>query len=259
MTERYGGGGGVEVNAEQRAEVVFRDRTAAEYVRLVEQRGSYWWYAVREFVLRQMGLERGGWLYDAGCGVGLYTLPIVERFPGVRVFAVDFSAASLEVLHQAAQERGVEGRIVRVCADITGWRAPQPVRWVLCTEVLQHIPTEELRLRALRCFWESLEPGGELWLLVARHTLRHRWRGIPREIDEREQGGYFRMRFTVREVCGLVRRAGFAVVRVFGAPVPPVRVGMWVPRRLWGLAHLFQRLPGSAWVGQVVLVRASRW
>ncbi len=247
------------MNPEQRAELAFRDRTAAEYSALVEQRGAYWWYAVREFLLRRMELSSGGWLYDAGCGVGLYTLAVAERFPNVRILAVDFSAESLRLLEREAQQRGLQERIVCVRADITQWLPPEPVRWVLCTEVLQHIPTPALRFQALRCFARSLEPMGELWLLVARHTWRDRRRGLPKEIDERDRGGYFRMRFEAGEVRRLLREAGFRRLRLFGAPVPPSRYGQRLPRRLWWIAHGMQMLPGSWLLGRVFIVRAQRW
>ena len=100
MTVSSGHSGGSAVNPEQHAEVVFRDQTAEQYGELVAKRGTYWWYAVREFLLRRMGLEAGGWLYDAGCGVGMYAVPIAERFPQVRVLAVDFSAESLRLLRE---------------------------------------------------------------------------------------------------------------------------------------------------------------
>lgn len=246
------------MNPEQQAEVLFRDRTAWQYEALVRERGAYWWYVVREFLLRRMGLHAGGWLYDAGCGVGMYALPIAERFPQVRVLAVDFSAESLRVLSEAAHHRGVAERIHPVCADITQWTPPVRVRWVLCTEVVQHLPTEELRQQAVQRFAESLLPGGELWLVVARHTGRERRRGVPKEIDERAAGGYFRMRFTVSEVRQLVQRSGLRVVWVGGAPVPSPRYGQHLPRQLWKLAHWLQQIPGSALLGRVLIVRARR-
>lgn len=246
------------MNPEQRAEVLFRDRMAQQYEELVGQRGAYWWYAVREFLLHRMGLHAGGWLYDAGCGVGLYALRIAERFPRVRVLAVDFSAESLRRLCEEARHRGVAERIQAVCADITQWSPPQPVRWVLCTEVLQHLPTAELRQQALQRFAESLLPEGELWLVVARHTRDDRRRGVPKEIDERAAGGYFRMRFTVAEVRQLVRRSGLQLIWIGGAPVPSARYGQRLPRQLWRLAHWIQRLPGSAHIGRVLIVRARR-
>ncbi|MCS6966266.1 MAG: class I SAM-dependent methyltransferase [Candidatus Kapabacteria bacterium] len=256
MTESCGHSGAPDVNPEQRAEVVFRDRTATGYAGLVAERGHYWWYTVQQFLLRCMGLQRGGWLYDAGCGVGVYALKIAEEFPTVRILAVDFSACSLELLRESARERGLSERIVCVQADITQWVAPSPVRWVLCTEVLQHIPTQDLRLRALQCFAKSLMPGGELWMVVARYTCRDQHRRIPKEIDERAGGGYFRMRFVPDELRGLMRQAGFSRMHLFGAPVPPARIGQRLPRKLWKFALWLQRVPGSFWMGRVLIARA---
>lgn len=244
------------VNPEQHVEVSLRDRMAGTYAALVAQRGAYWWYAVQEFLVRQMELRRGGWLYDAGCGVGLYTIPIARQFPQVRIWAVDFSAESLRLLEARAHQEGIRERIRCVCADVTEWTPPEPVEWVVCTEVLQHIPTGELRLRALRRFAESLAPGGELWLVVARHTWSDRRRGIPKELDERDSGGYFRMRFRLAELAVILREAGFRRVRLFGAPVPPVRIGQRLPAAWWGLAHWLQRLPGSGACGRVIVARA---
>ncbi|MEN3026571.1 MAG: class I SAM-dependent methyltransferase [Chlorobiota bacterium] len=239
-------------------EVRFRDQMAAQYVALVAQRGAYWWYAVQRFLLHRMGLQRGGWLYDAGCGVGLYSLAIARQFPFVRIFAVDFSAESLRLLEAAARESGVEERIVCIQADITRWVPPHPVRWVLCTEVLQHIPTESLRLQALHRFAEGLLADGELWLLVARYTLRDRWRGIPKCSDERDRGGSFRMRFTPEELRRLLRQAGFSSVHLFGAPVPPSRVGNRLPPTLWKIAWGVQAVPWSYAWGRVMLAQARR-
>jgi SAM-dependent methyltransferase len=259
MSEDFSAGCGEGfVNPEQRSELSVREQMAQTYAQLVAQRGAYWWYAVREFVLERMRLHQGGKLYDAGCGVGLYTLAIAERFAAVEIFAVDFSPASLQQLRQQLDGSSVGTRVQLFCADITHFLPPAPVRWVLCTEVLQHLPTLQLRRQALERFYQALHPGGELWLLVARHRRWHRRRGIPKEIDERPHGGYFRMRFLPRELLQELHRAGFRRIRLYGAPVPPVRLGRRLPASLWRCALWLERLPVSAYLGEVLIAQAHK-
>jgi SAM-dependent methyltransferase len=127
MSEDFSAGCGEGfVNPEQRSELSVREQMAQTYAQLVAQRGAYWWYAVREFVLERMRLHQGGKLYDAGCGVGLYTLAIAERFAAVEIFAVDFSPASLQQLRQQLDSSSVGTRVQLFCADITHFLPPAP-------------------------------------------------------------------------------------------------------------------------------------
>ena len=120
-----------------------------------------------------------------------------------------------------------------------------------CLGVLQHIPTHEFRVQALREILRCLRTGGRLV------TVTYRWLG---HVKRHKEGWWspelYRYAFTVREFAALLEEAGFERARVGGLLVLPS-----LSERLRVSPGLQARLtftPAGRLLGQYVLARAER-
>lgn len=146
---------------------------------------------------------------DAGCGLGRITRRVLDS--GATVVAADFSRARLKVLraHTAPADR-----VELAVADANHLPLrPNSFTKILCTQVLEHLPTPELRRAFIGELFELLVPGGELVLTVYNFDQAKRRRGLPRE-GKHESGIFYHcyeprelradlQGFEVREVCGI--------------------------------------------------------
>ncbi|MER7314854.1 MULTISPECIES: class I SAM-dependent methyltransferase [Streptomyces] len=111
---------------------------------------------------------------DLGAGTGTGTFALLERFPGARVTAVDTSPDMLALLTAAARERGLDGRLATLEADVTeGLPGPAGADLVWASAALHHFGEPAAALAGIRA---ALRPGG--LLAVAEMD------GMPRFLPE---------------------------------------------------------------------------
>ncbi|MYY16593.1 MULTISPECIES: class I SAM-dependent methyltransferase [unclassified Streptomyces] len=111
---------------------------------------------------------------DLGAGTGTGTFALLERFPGARVTAVDTSPDMLALLTAAARERGLDGRLATLEADVTeGLPGPAGAELVWASAALHHFGDPAASLAGIRA---ALRPGG--LLAVAEMD------GMPRFLPE---------------------------------------------------------------------------
>ncbi|MFD4664568.1 class I SAM-dependent methyltransferase [Streptomyces halstedii] len=111
---------------------------------------------------------------DLGAGTGTGTFALLERFPGARVTAVDTSPDMLALLTAAARERGLDGRLATLEADVTeGLPGPAAADLVWASAALHHFGDPAASLAGIRA---ALRPGG--LLAVAEMD------GMPRFLPE---------------------------------------------------------------------------
>lgn len=149
-------------------------------------------------------------LFEIGFGAGFLLKAVAER--GFEVSGVEISAAlhrhACDLLGPSYRERLFVGD-VRTLAKFQRQRHSL-VYW---NDVFEHIPQDEI-LEYLEAIRSMLIPGG---LLV---TLTPNWHFRPSDITRRfcpprtEAAGLHLKEYTLREVTGLLRRAGFSAVRV---------------------------------------------
>lgn len=135
---------------------------------------------------------------DVGCGTGRQTthLAVVSQ----RVIAADRSMMSLRLCRQKLKERNMANRVLLVQADVQAL----PVRkgvvdLVVTAQVLQHLPGEAARDKAVGQIADALGEGG---LLIAS---LYEWSGKPwrRHKEAFHAGGISAFRFTKAEVEAL--------------------------------------------------------
>jgi SAM-dependent methyltransferase len=195
-------------------------RARASYERDVEQ----------ACILGALELGPSDTVLDAGCGTGQY-IPQLLAIAGA-VVAVDHSPASIAIA-SGCVPAAEASRVSFHAADIRKLPIDDAaVDAVLSNGVLQHVPTAEARLDALRELRRVLRPGGRIALTT------YRWRGhIRRQKEGYFPTGIYRYAFTARELRGAFEAAGFDRVRVGGAVVAPAitkrfGVGVGLQRRL---------------------------
>jgi len=113
-------------------------------------------------------------LLDLGVGSGAVTLALASELTRAEIWAVDLSAAALDVARRNARRHGLEGRIKFLPGDLFEALADETVRFHLMAANLPYVP---------RTAWEDMSPevreyeprlsldGGEDGLAVIRRAV----------------------------------------------------------------------------------------
>jgi len=104
-------------------------------------------------LLARVPLSHAAEVVDLGCGSGLSTAPLVERFPDARVLGIDTSPAMLEKARVAV--KGAEFAL----GDVATWIPDRPVDLLFANAVLQWLPDHQHLIPRLVSL---LAPGGAL-------------------------------------------------------------------------------------------------
>jgi SAM-dependent methyltransferase len=203
-----------------------RDDEAADYTAIRDE--EFYDRSIEEAAaLAALDLRADETVLDAGCGTGQH----VEMLLGVagRLIGVDHSARAVEIAAGRVPAADA-GRASFHVADLRELPlADGEVDAVLSIEVIQHIPSEELRQDALRELRRVLRPGGRAAVIV------YRWLGhIKRGKEGYFPTGIYRYAFSARELRREFEAAGFADVRTAGvvaAPRVAERLGISVDRQ----------------------------
>ena len=97
-------------------------------------------------------------IYDAGAGYGQYSYWLSGFSPKWRITAIDVKeeqVADCNGFYQAIGRPQVKFEV----GDVTKYTNPGAFDLVVCVDVMEHILEDEA---ALRCYSESLKPGGML-------------------------------------------------------------------------------------------------
>jgi SAM-dependent methyltransferase len=171
--------------------------------------------------LARHGVSPGRRVLDAGCGRGEYVLALRQR--GVEAFGLEYLADKV-----AAHVRGVPpGCILRADLDNLPY-ADGAFDTVFLNEVLEHVPHERRALREVR---RVLRPGGTLIVLSPNRLYPFESHGVhlarsgrlvppfvpfipylPMAIGQKVFR-YWARNYWPSELAGLIRSAGFRVVR----------------------------------------------
>lgn len=112
---------------------------------------------------------------DLGCGTGVLAAALATARPGLRVLAVDQSAAAVASTRATAAANGLEGRLEVVRDDAAETVPAGDVDLVVCNPPF-HVGAAVVTTAADRLFGAAarvLRPGGELWT-VYNSALRYK-------------------------------------------------------------------------------------
>ncbi len=196
----------------QEGEVQIRDKQALQFEEWYVDAFGYWADLLqRRVICERVDPQNHDVVLDAGCGTGRITRDLARVCE--RVYALDFSPHSIDILNERVQQEGLSN--VQGCTwDITQpFPVAEPVDKVVSCEVVQHIPTERQRQQALRNMYTQLRDGGTLVLAVYNWRPPFR-RGVVKE--GRSPSGLHYHRFTSAEAAAVLHQCGFKRVSITG-------------------------------------------
>jgi SAM-dependent methyltransferase len=150
--------------------------------------------------LREIGEHPRG-LMDYGCGDGSSSEFLLNQIGGEWIVGVDTSEKLLELANQ-----NYLGKRCSFC-PMTKYEPKEELDLVYCNGVFHHIPPAE-RSYAAAYIWRSLRPGG-LFALWENNP----WNPGTRYVMSRIPFDRNAITLTPREASGLLRKAGFEVLR----------------------------------------------
>jgi SAM-dependent methyltransferase len=162
-----------------------------------------------EAVLRRLKPTSGDHILDAGCGIGRITEKILDC--GASVVATDFSRSRLEVFRSRIKPYH---QVEFALADVNHMPLrPDRFSKIISTQVLEHIPTSELRRAFLAKLHDLLIPGGSVVLTLYNYDRDKQKRGFPRE-GFHDSGIFYHcydsaelrsdlQGFEIREICAI--------------------------------------------------------
>jgi SAM-dependent methyltransferase len=179
------------------------------------------WYSRRHWTIFRHELEelaarwQQGRLLNIGCGHGADFLPFSKGF---ELHGLDFSAGMLHFATRYSQKFDLDANLVQ--ADISSLPfASGAFDWAISVASYHHLPSPESRQMAFTELRRVLKPGGEAFV-----TVWNRWQPAfwlkPKDMyvtwhtREAELPRYYYL-FSRRELEGLVRGAGFTVLRSY--------------------------------------------
>lgn len=110
---------------------------------------------------------RGKRVLDVGCGGGLLSEAMARR--GADVTGIDLAPMTIEVAELHALESNVAVRYVRESAETHAAHAAGGYDVVTCMEMLEHVPSPESVLRAIRAL---VKPDGHVVLSTLNRNLK---------------------------------------------------------------------------------------
>jgi SAM-dependent methyltransferase len=120
----------------------------------------------------------GGSILDVGCGSGRWVRYFLERFKPRRLVGVDVTQASVDLLRQfKPPDNECELRFERVDISTPQLDLGEKFDLINVSNVLFHIPEEELFMRALANLANHLAPDGRIITTeyLPRMTMRTEW------------------------------------------------------------------------------------
>lgn len=151
-------------------------------------------------------------MLDAGCGTGRLTREIARHCR--KVYGIDFSPKSIEVLNIKARSEGIDNIETHICDIKEILPFSDKVDKVVSVQVIQHIPNDIERYKALRNLYSKLKSNGICVISV------YNWKPIfNRELIKEGvfQNGVYYYRFTPGELYALFKKCGFKHISVRGS------------------------------------------
>jgi len=140
---------------------------------------------------------------DAGCGIGLNSLYLAQKFPASVIDACDLTPGLVQAATLLRDDRKLNN-VNLFTADLTQLTAENKYDLIFCIDVIEHIPDDG---KVPRNFARALKDGGTLVISTPhkRHIKRH-IKGL--KYDSR---GHVREGYTEEELRLLLQSNGFTV------------------------------------------------
>lgn len=146
-----------------------------EAQRLEDQSRTTNYSLISELNILGVDIKPGERILDAGCGTGVLSRQLIESFSNVdfKVIGVDFSTDLLKRAQMENERQGLNKRITLVEQSLMDFRPDQKYSKIFCRYVLQHVPTDALRVQIVKNLLNCLQEGGEIYLIDTYGLFSH--------------------------------------------------------------------------------------
>jgi 2-polyprenyl-3-methyl-5-hydroxy-6-metoxy-1,4-benzoquinol methylase len=170
---------------------------------------------------------------DLGCGIGIYSINLVKRFPNINVIGVDISKKQIEVASNLVKVNGYEGRCKFQVGDIGNISFSSPFDIVICTEVLEHFPKPKLVLEKIISFgnnktrfifsvpqfYHKQKQSGIFYKQILKDGSEIHTQKVENLSNEVEVYSYFHALYTVDNLKQLLDEFGMQIKSIYGSEV----------------------------------------
>jgi trans-aconitate methyltransferase len=112
---------------------------------------------------------RNGYILDAGCGRGDYTMMCGYLYPDSRVLGLDFSGDNISKCFEKAEKASLR-KVHFEVGDLRNLKYQNMFDFILCIDVLEHLAEDEA---VLERFWQALTKKGYLYIHVPLHVQKY--------------------------------------------------------------------------------------
>lgn len=162
---------------------------------------------------------------DLGAGTGLELIPLVERFPDVRITAADISEDMLNAL----RERPFAGQITYVVGDFFDTDFGSGFDAMISTSALHHFAPED-KVRLYKKVYDALCPGG--LFVNADKTADNpaaQENGFRELAEDPHRWAHMDTPLTIGAECTVLEATGFRITQV--TPLPNDKYYLYVAKK----------------------------
>jgi SAM-dependent methyltransferase len=196
---------------DQVLEIAARDQQAETYDEWYTRKGRLYGYIEERAILKALNPKKDDVILDAGCGTGRFSRLLAGKCK--KVHSLDFSSKSLDILKRRSRLEGIKNIEPKVFDITQKFQLDEKVDKIISIQVIQHLPTEEMRVHALKNMRDTLKEGGKC-LITVYNWNRPSKNGLKKE-GIFSNGIYYK-RFTPDEARSLMEKGGFSVKSITG-------------------------------------------
>ncbi len=199
-------------------------------------------------------------ILDAGCGTGILSFDLAQRFPEARIVSIDLNSKLIQKAKIVITKKKIRN-VTFGFKDILRLDKTRHFDLIICIDVLEHIEND---VKAVRKLSSSMKKGGILILHVPQKFQRH----PVKDMDWR--GHHVREGYTIQEIAKLLERENLQMswmrntFGVYGAMADEIEYLLWKTKPIWLLSLPFLLL--LTWLdisfkhsrGNGILIRATK-
>ena len=199
-------------------------------------------------------------ILDAGCGTGILSFDLAQRFPEARIVSIDLNSKLIQKAKIVITKKKIRN-VTFGFKDILRLDKTRHFDLIICIDVLEHIEND---VKAVRKLSSSMKKGGILILHVPQKFQRH----PVKDMDWR--GHHVREGYTIQEIAKLLERENLQMswmrntFGVYGAMADEIEYLLWKTKPIWLLSLPFLLL--FTWLdisfkhsrGNGLLIRATK-
>ena len=207
------------------------------------------------FRLLNLASNPAGSVLDVGCGIGVYAINLAKRWPKIHIVGFDLSKRQIGTTKRLAREQNVASRCEFFVGDantVSPWKS---FDFVMCTEVLEHLPSPAQALVNIRNmgaentiyvfsvpqFYNGRRQSGVFYKQILSDGQEVHTQERTKLVEGVPIYEYYHALYTVRDVSNLLQSCGFEIEQIvgYGFVIPPWRisVGDSVLKRITAHAH----------------------